>query len=306
MALVIDSRIKDLNPWVEEFRKYLPDQEVLTWPTDDVEHIDVAVTWYHHRELFTSLPNLKMIASLGAGVDHIVEDASIPDDVYVTRVIHESISWSMSNYCIAAILYHQRRFDKYLLDKQNVVWDQQHPPERDISVGIVGFGVLGQDLGRKLRQLDFEVHGLSMTKKEIDGISTYTFDQMGDFLQRVNVIVGLLPMTPQTKDFFKKDFFDQVTQGSFFINVGRGAQQVDEDILSALNSGQLSGAFLDVFPREPLPGDSGLWGHPRVMITPHIACITKIDIAVPQIVENYNRIGRGEIPLHLADVSRGY
>ncbi len=305
--LLVDSISKDLSPWLEAFRAELGEDEVLTW--NQVEHpaeIDVAVVWKHRVDLFRNLPNLKLVASLGAGVDHIISDPNLPEDLPVSKVVSEHLSGPMSNFCIGAVMYFHRQFDKYLIDKANRVWDQQFDPEVEVKIGILGLGELGSDLARKLVALGFEVYGLSRSRRELEGVVCYQQSQMNEFLGNVNLLVCMLPATEDTREIINKDLIDQLPRGSYLINVGRGMQQVDDDILRALDSGQLRGAFLDVFPIEPPPKESRVWDHPKVFVTPHIAVVTKIEAAVPQIVENYRRVKEGRPLLNLIDRKKGY
>ena len=304
--LLLDSELKDLTPWLKAFEAHLPD-EVCTWEQlKDPSQVEMAVVWAHRKNLFTHLPNLKVVASLGAGVDHIVSDPMLPDHVQVSKVISDHLSGPMSNFCIGAVMYFHRQFDKYLDDKKNKVWDQQFDPEVPVRIGILGLGALGTDLAQKLKVLGFEVHGLSRSKRILEGIHTYTETEMDAFLGKVNLLICMLPATPDTKEILSKDLFDKLPDNSYLINVGRGHQQNNEDILAALNSGKLAGAFLDVFPMEPPPKDSPMWDHPKVFITPHIAVVTKLEAAVPQIVDNYQRMKSGQELLNLIDRRRGY
>lgn len=304
--LLLDSKTKDLTPWINAFQEHLPG-EVTVWDQlEDPYKVEMAVVWGHRKELFRQLPNLKVVASLGAGVDHIISDPLLPDHVQVSKVVSDHLSGPMSNFCIGAVMYFHRQFDKYLNDKKNKVWDQQFDPEVPLRIGILGLGTLGSDLAKKLHWLGFEVHGLSRSKKQVKGVQTYVFEEMDAFLDSINMLICMLPATPDTREILCKDLFDKMPNGSFLINVGRGHQQKDVDILAALNSGKLAGAFLDVFPTEPPPKESPMWDHPKVFITPHIAVVTKLEAAVPQIVENYRRMEADQPLLNLIDRGRGY
>ena len=305
--LLLDSTTKDLSPWISAFKEHLPENEVVTWDqVEDPNDVTVAVVWQHQKDLFTKIPNVKLVASLGAGVDHIVHDPLLPNHVPVSKVISSHLSTPMSNYCIGAILHFHKQFDKYLEDKAQKRWHQEFDPERPMTIGILGLGELGTDLANKLVLLGFEVHGLSRTKKELSSVSTYGEDELDTFLSRINMLVCMLPTTEKTTGMINGSLINKLPKNSYLINVGRGKQQVDEDILQALDSGHLAGAFLDVFPLEPLPKSSLLWSHPSVFITPHIAVVTKIEAAVPQIVENYNRLKAGQPFINLIDREKGY
>jgi glyoxylate/hydroxypyruvate reductase A len=307
MAILIDSVSKNLNLWLKAFKSY--DDQVEVYCYDDavaLEKITTAVVWNHRPGLFKQLPNLKLIASLGAGVDHIMNDPDIPPQVSITRIIGDGLSGPMSNFCIGAILHHQRQFDKYLIDKSTKTWDQEPNPEREINVGIMGLGALGADLAEKLNYLGFNVFGLSQSRKKIAHVVSYLNAELDLFLSKINILVVMLPATESTRAILSKKLFDKLNKGTYLINVARGHHQVNGDIIDALENGQLSGAFLDVFPEEPLPKQSSLWDHPKIMITPHIAVVTKINEAVPQIIASHKRVRIGKLPEILVDRIKGY
>lgn len=307
MAILIDSVSKNLNSWLKAFKSY--DDQVEVYCYDDavaLEKITTAVVWNHRPGLFKQLPNLKLIASLGAGVDHIMNDPDIPPQVSITRIIGEGLSGPMSNFCIGAILHHQRQFDKYLIDKSTKTWDQEPNPEREMNVGIMGLGALGADLAEKLNHLGFNVFSLSQSRKKIADVVSYLNAELDLFLSKINILVVMLPATESTRAILSKKLFDKLNKGTYLINVARGHHQVNGDIIDALENGQLSGAFLDVFPEEPLPKKSSLWDHPKIMITPHIAVVTKINEAVPQIIASHKRVIIGEMPEILVDRTKGY
>lgn len=307
MAILIDSVSKNLNPWLMAFKSYDDQEEICCFDDAvDLKKITTAVVWNHRSGLFRLLPNLKLIASLGAGVDHIMNDPDIPDDTLITRVVGHGLSGPMSNFCIGAILHHQRQFDKYLIDKSNKIWDQELNPERGMNVGIMGMGALGTDLAQKLVYLGFKVFGLSKSRKKISNVVSYLDSELDVFLRKINILVVMLPATDSTRGILSKKLFDKLNKGTYLINVARGHHQVNEDIIDAIEERQLSGAFLDVFPEEPLQKRSPLWNHPKIMITPHIAVVTKINEAVPQIIASHRKVMAGELPEILVDRIKGY
>lgn len=307
MKLLIDSVSKDLTPFIEGFRKYLNFEDVITYATaKDSDEITTAVVWNHRPELFQRFPDVKLVASLGAGVDHILKDKNLPKHAKVTRIISEELSRPMSNFCIGAVMYFHRKFDQYSKEKKLKLWHQEYNPERDLKIGILGMGELGSDLAIKLNYLGFPVSGYSQSVKHIPGVQSFVAGQLDEFLAGTNCLICLLPATPATQGILNRQLFQKLPKGSFLINVARGHHQVDADILEALDMGYLKGAFLDVFPKEPLPLESPLWTHPDVFITPHIAVVTKLEAAVPQIVENHNRMLAGNEILNQIANEKGY
>ena len=235
-----------------------------------------------------------------------MNESDLLPQVPICRIVDPLLSFSMSNYILFAVLYYQRKWDKFLADRKNKIWDHDGIAEENIRIGILGLGTLGTDAALKLHQLGFKVTGYSPSPKDIDGITTFAKGQLTEFLAQCNVLVCTVPSTPETKGLLSNPLFDQLTQPTYLINVARGSVQVEKDILEALDKNILSGAFLDVFEAEPLPKDNPLWTHPKVQITPHIASITNPEAGVTQIVNNAIAVEKGTDLVHVVDPKKGY
>lgn len=272
----------------------------------DPEKVDVLLLWNHPKGALQPFTNVKLYYSLGAGVDHLLKDEGLNSEVPICRIVDPLLSFSMSNYIVFAVLYHQRKWDKYSGHKHQKIWDHDSASEEEIKIGVLGLGTLGQDAAKKLAHLGFEVSGYSPSPKQIEGITTYSGNQLDAFLKSCNVLVCTVPYTPQTHQLLSMSLFEKLHHPSFLINVARGKVQNEQDIIKALELGYLSGAFLDVFETEPLPKESPLWTHPLVQITPHIASITNPNAGVKQIVENSVRLQKSENLLHLVNLNKGY
>ena len=307
MKLIVDSTTKDLSPWIEALKEALPEVEVVTWADNpDPKDVTAAILWNHRESFFRRMQHVRLVCSLGAGVDHILSDPLLPAGVMVTRIVSDALSGPMSMYCIGAITWFERKFDYFLRMQAQAKWDQQFDPERHLHVGIMGLGVLGQDLAAKLVSMGFEVSGWSRTAKVLPGVTSYGEARLDDFIRSIDLLVCMLPATHQTRGILSRSLFDRMKPGTFLINVARGQHQVNEDIIEALDSGQLAGAFLDVFPVEPLPEDDPLWHHPKVVVTPHIAVVTKLEAAIPQIAQNIRNFNKGLPLINTVDRDRGY
>jgi glyoxylate/hydroxypyruvate reductase A len=307
MSILVIAPTRNGNIWKDGMLAIDSKLEIEVWPTvSNSERITCAVVWNHPAGVLNEYPNLKLVCSMGAGVDHILKDATLANHLPIVRIVEEKLSNAMSNYIIMAVLNHHKNFYRYQEHKQYKVWDQQIAPETDVSIGIMGFGVLGQDAALKLKTLGFEVHGLSNSKKSVEGIKCYSANEAASFYKAINVLVCLLPYTSANHSILGKSLFDQLNKGTYLINVARGKHQNEADIIAAIDSGQLSGAFLDVFEQEPLPKESPIWNHPKIQFTPHIASITNPEAAIPQIVDNYHRAMIGENLLNLVDREKGY
>lgn len=302
---------KNLEYWKEELQKEAGRQghSLDVWISPEVEQpekVRMAVVWKHPHSSLYRFPELKVVASMGAGVDHILKDPSLPAHWQVSRIVDEQLSGSMSNYLLAAVLNHHKRILEYLPLQQRKEWGYSDEPERRVHVGILGMGALGRDIAGKLAHLKFRVAGYSQSRKEVTGVVSYRKEELPAFLERVNVLICLLPLTPETRDFLNLSLFEMCRPGTFLINVARGEHLVEEDLPPAIAKGYLCGAMLDVFRHEPLPAEHPFWSHPDIFITPHIASITKPDAAIPQIVENYFRLQQGKPLQNTIDRTKGY
>lgn len=307
MSIAIIAPTRDTTIWRDGMTALDPTLDIRTYPDlGDRSEITCAVVWNHPRGILAEFPSLKLICSMGAGVDHIISDLDIPAHIPITKIVDDRLSFSMSNYIVMAVLHHHRRWDKYMQDKADKVWDQAANPEIDVQIGIMGFGTLGQDAGKKLTALGFDVHGLSRKKVAFEGIETYSEDELDLFLSKINVLVCLLPLVPENVGILNYELFSKMNRGTYLINVARGKHQVGDDIQRALDEGLLFGAFLDVFEEEPLPTDHWMWAHPDVQISPHNASLTNPTAAIPQIVDNHRSALAGGDLNNQIDRGKGY
>jgi len=293
--------------WTAAFQKEAPEIVLEVGPdVVDPASVDILLLWKHPQGSIAPYKQVKLYYSLGAGVDHLMKDCDLLPGVPICRIVDPLLSFSMSNYILFAVLYYQRKWDKFLKDRKDKIWDHDGISEEKIRIGILGLGTLGTDAAIKLHQLGFKVTGYSPSPKNIEGIKTFSEGELANFLAQCNVLVCTVPSTPQTHALLSKPLFDQLTQPTYLINVARGAVQVEKDILVALENNILSGAFLDVFETEPLPKDNPLWTHPKVQITPHIASITNPEAGVAQIINNAKAVNENTDLEHVVDSKKGY
>lgn len=306
MHLAIIAPDVPTQKYIQAFKKIAPYAIVESGITyTNPEAIECALVWRHPYGCLTQFKNLKFIFSMGAGVDHVMSDRSIPKELPVCRVVDPAMAFSMSNYIIMAVMNHHRNAYEYLEDQQNKVWSQFYHNDNDLKIGVLGTGHLGMDAAVKLHQLGFDVFGYSRSPKNTP-FPSYLEGELAEFLSKINVLVCTVPYTPETEGIVNQELFDQLQEPTYLINVSRGGVHVEKDILNALDKGSLSGAFLDVFEQEPLPTESPLWEHPKVKITPHIASLTYAEESVHQAIENYNRFNKGLPLLNLVDKKRMY
>ena len=309
MAFLIIAPDIKVTSWVKHLTRLEPGIDIRIWPdTGNAEDIEFALSWHHPPGEFNKFKNLKCIASLGAGVDHILADPHLPEGVPITRVVEHSMAQSMSEYVVLAVLNFCRQFDDYRADQAQSQWHPRKPLQaEDLNIGIMGLGQLGEDAAKKLSYLGFPVTGWSQTPKEIEGIKSLAGkDMLDDFLSQARVLICMLPLTSKTKGILNHKMFGKLPAGAYLINVARGEHLVENDLIAALDSGQLAGACLDVFEVEPLPQGHPFWRHPKIVVTPHISSITFPRAVAPQIIENYHRVKSGKKPVNRVDIVRGY
>lgn len=299
--------------WLQALERTAPDRPVILEPSGTGDpSVDYAIVWKQPPGILADLPNLKAIFSIGAGVDHILRDDRLPD-VPIARIVAEDLSARMSEYVVWRVLDHFRRGMAYRQQQAAGIWhDRMQPSAREVTVGIMGLGALGRDAALKLGVLGFRLAGWSRTPKRVEGIESFDGPSgLGPFLAASDILVILLPITPDTRGILDAGLFSRLKRktpigGPVLINAGRGALQVETDILKALDEHVLMEASLDVFETEPLPQSSPLWKHPRVFVTPHAAASSDADALVPLIVGQIEAFERGEPLQHLVDRKLGY
>ncbi len=314
MSLLLAMTGWHVEDWRARFAAQLPDMPiVILGEPFDRRSVHYVASWKHPEGSLAGLPNLAAVFSLGAGVDHLFADARLPE-VPIARVVDPDLTTRMSEYVVLHCLRYLRQQPRYDRQQRETIWedDRNQPAARSVRVGIMGLGELGQDSARKLQVMGFDVAGWSRSPKRIEGLSTFAgSDGMVDFLARTDVLVSLLPLTPETRGTINATLLAGLAQvgrlgGPFLINAGRGGLQVEADILAALDSGALKGATLDVFETEPLPADSRLWAHPAVTVTPHNAAMSEPEAIATLIAAQIRRLEAGEPLEHVVDPARGY
>jgi len=309
VALLIKTDIDRGNAWAEALAASYPELKTYNWPYDgDPAKIDYALVWQPPKGELKRYKKLKAIFSVGAGIDHLASDPDLPEGVPVVRMVESSLTAGMSEYVTLAVLNHHRFMIDYAAQRREKVWEEllQLPAEAR-QVGTLGLGVLGRAALDTLKPFGFKLAGWSRSPKSISGVTCFhgSFG-LAEFLAETNILICLLPLTPETEGILNAEAFAKLPVGAAVINVGRGGHLVEEDLLAALDSGQVGGATLDVFREEPLPEDHPFWEHPRVFMTPHIASMTVPATAVRAVVANIQRLESGEALQHVVDMKRGY
>jgi len=314
MSLLILFKNLDPDPFTRELVALDNTLDIRIWPdAGDINDIRYALVWKPEPGTLRTLPNLQVIFSIGAGIDNVLSDTDLPE-VPLVRFVDPNLTMRMSEYVCLHVLTHQRRMLDYAALQRQEKWEElsPQPGANEVRVGIMGLGVLGQDAAKKLNLLGFDVAGWSRSQKQIEDVTSFSgSDGIAPFLARTDILVCLLPLTPGTRGILNAELFTLLAKdgrlpGPVLINAGRGALQVEADILLSLESGALWAASLDVFEEEPLPASSPLWKHPRVIVTPHNASISDNRAVCRYVLEQISAYERGEPLKNVVDTRRGY
>lgn len=273
------------------------------------EAIDYALSFRPPPGLLKSLRNLKGVFSLGAGVDGFLEYGDYPAHVPLVRFVDPTLSVEMAQYVLLQILIHHRGQRDFEAAQREKRWAQRVLPRRteDTRVGFLGLGEIAQFAAPRVASLGFPVSGWSRTKKTLAGVTTYAGDgDLPAFLGQADILVCLLSLTRHTQGILNAKTFAALPQGGYVINAARGGHLVERDLIAALDSGHLSGAALDVFEHEPLPAESPLWAHPKVVVTPHVAAISQPTVVVKFVLDGIAAFERGERPANIVDIAAAY
>ena len=279
------------------------------WPdTGPLDAIRYALAWRPPPGSLARLPNLKAILVLGAGVDSVLDDPGLPATVPVARLVDAGLAGPMAEYALYAALHFQRRMSDYFEQQRAVVWQRRDELlARHWTVGVTGLGVIGATVAKRIAAQGYPVLGWSRSGQSVKGVKVFAgATGLELFLARTRVLVNVLPLTSQTRGILNSRTFAAMPRGSYVVNIGRGGHLVDADLITALDSGRLAGAMLDVFEQEPLPATHPFWRHPKIIVTPHVAAPTLASESESQVIENIRRMEGGQSPLGLVDRAKGY
>ena len=308
MSVLYRSDAPRAAAWAHYFADGAPDLDFRVWPdAGNLDEVEYLIAWPAPGDFLASLPNLKVLFSSGAGIDHI-DFSAIPPQVQVARMVEPGIINGMIEYVTMSVLALHRDLFDYVRMQPSGAWDPiEVLPASARSVGVMGLGVLGQAVLDRLATFGFQLHGWNRSAKQIAGVSCYAGEaSLAEFLGKCEILICLVPLTDATRGILGQRLFAALPRGASVINVGRGAHLDQQALLAALDSGQLSRAILDVTDPEPLDPNHPLWRHPRVFITPHVASMTQPETAAPVLLEYLRRHQRGEPLSDLIDRSKGY
>lgn len=313
MTILVAAPELATTPWANALRRYAPDRRVVVHGTDDYapDAVRYALVWRPPQGLLAGLANLEVIFNLGAGVDALLADPSLPDRP-VVRLVDQDMATRMGEWITLQVLTHHRQALDYWRQQQARQWcEREQPAAGAVRVGLMGYGVLAAHCARILAAIGFRLHGWTRTHRAADVPLYVGPSERAAFLAQTDILVVLLPLTAHTRGILDADLLaglarDGALGGPILVNAGRGGLQNEADILAALRSGALRGASLDVFQTEPLPPDDPLWAAPNLVITPHCAAVSQPSSAAAIVAEQMARYEAGAPLACVVERGRGY
>ena len=294
--------------WAQSLALHLSSFEFVDLMSNDAMQADIALVWAPPTGRLATLPNLRGIIMQGQGVDHMMADDSVPRDIPLVRLVDPDMSVALSHWVILAALDFWRDGSYYRAQQAKKIWAPK--PQRTAQggvVGVMGVGAIGSVIATRFAALGFRVKGWARTPRQLDLVSVYAgIDELDNFLEDVQILVSVLPLTPETLGIMNADLFAKLAPGACVINGGRGPQIVDQDLLAALTTGQVGAAVLDVFETEPLPENHAFWSHDKITVWPHVAAQTNPETAARQVAAAITAIMAGQTPVNQVDWQRGY
>ena len=296
MRIVFHDLTVEPEPWLAALRAAFPGAVVEPWQAG-APPADYALVWAPPQQLLDEQTRLKALFNVAAGVDALLK-LKLPAGVPVFRLEDAGMAVQMAEYVCQAVIRVFRELEAVEADTRSGRWQQRKPRARgEFSVGVIGLGVLGQRVLAALAAFDFPLRGWSRTVHSIAGVDTFAGPAQFDaFLAGCQVLVNLLPLTPETENILNRQSLMRLPVGAYLVNVARGRHLVEEDLLAALDCGHLSGALLDVFRQEPLPAEHPFWRHPRITLTPHTSARTLRRESLDQIIAKIGALEAGTPP----------
>jgi glyoxylate/hydroxypyruvate reductase A len=309
MSILIIFENKDSGPWEKILKEKLPNTLIEVYPkVKDSSTVNFVICWKPKNNVLSKFPNVKVIQSVGASIDHITNSQKISNSTIISRIVDKQLSIDMWEFLVAVVLSEIKNLPDYANQQKLKIWKQhQYQSIKNTTIAILGLGEIGGLVAENFANLGFKVKGWSSSKKEISNVHSFSGEhEFDDFLENSNFLINLLPLTKQTEGILNEKILQKLTTGTFLINVGRGEHLIDKDLIKLLDSSHLSGALLDVFHEEPLPKNHPFWTHPKIKITPHIASLTNVESVINQVIENYQRFINNQELLHTVSIQKGY
>jgi glyoxylate/hydroxypyruvate reductase A len=297
--------------WQAQFARLCPGLTVRDWhdATVDPDSVAYVFVWEPDPGRLATYRNLRVIFSSAAGVDHLTRDPALPRHVPIVRMGAGEAGQTMGEYVCLAALALLRDYRRLIDAQAQRRWDPFESPRTaaQTRVGILGLGNLGRRAATMLQGLGFPVAGWARSPRSEPGVPIAVgMDGLAGFLAETDILVGLLPDTPETSGLINAERIALLPPGAAIVNAGRGSLIVIDDLIAALDAGHLSGAILDVFDAEPLPQEHPVWRHPRIGVTSHVAGYASRPARAAYVAEALAAHAEGREMPNLYRPERGY
>lgn len=307
-TLALVSTTLDLSKIGALIAQQRPDLTIVKHDAPEAAQADAVLCWKPHPGIWSQFPKLKLIHSIAAGVDHILSDPSVPAGLSICRIVDPRLTAKMAEYILWSVLYFHRGFDQMIEQHRERRWKRPMSKSAGkFQVGVMGLGAIGGEIARQLQAAGYAVRGWSRSPKHIEGIRSHAGTaELATFMDGLDLMICLLPLTDHTRGIVNARLIDMAGHAVALVHCGRSGHLVDEDVMAALQDGRLRGAVIDVFDHEPLAPDNAWWSQPHMLVTPHAAAVSSPDTIADQVVENLNRLDRGEPLLRRVHPELGY
>ncbi|MFV0233545.1 glyoxylate/hydroxypyruvate reductase A [Empedobacter falsenii] len=308
MSVALLFNQKPTEEWQRNLQKLLPETKVEVYPIiSNPEDVEFIATWKPHKDYIKEFPNLKVIQSVGAGIDHLLH-TEIPDSIKVTRIVDSALKQEMFEHVLACVMTSMKNLLTYHKNQLQQEWiPKNYTSIHETTITILGLGEIGKLVAERFVALGFRVKGWSNSQKNINGVETFVGKEgLNSAIANTDFIVNILPLTTETESILNYKFFNQCSKQTVLINVGRGAHLVEKDLLIAIDEKQIKEAYLDVFREEPLPENHPFWSNKNIYITPHIASVTNATTALQQVATNYKKLKNMETLENEVSLDKGY
>ena len=306
IALILNSGRAE--EWKAEIAKHLPEIKIEVYPEiEKYEEVELALCWKPEANYYAHFPNLKVIQSGGAGIDHLFP-STVPAHLHICRIIDPMLKSDMFEHVLTCLMHAMKNFSAYIKGQEKKHWRPLlYKSIGETKVTILGLGEIGGYVAERLAQLGFNVNGWSSSPKNLQSVSSFIgMDGLSAAVEDADFVVNVLPLTDATKGILNHSLFNLCRKEAVLVNVGRGEHLIENDLLDAIAEKKIAAAYLDVFHKEPLPQDHPFWDCPSIFITPHVASRTNIRSSVEQVVDNYIRMSEGRSLLNEVSLEKGY
>ena len=309
MNILFYSTFSNKSKWLKTLKIKFKKHKIYTVSDNfNLKKIDVAIVWNLPNSILNKLLNIKLIFSLGAGVDHILKLSSYKQTPII-RIKDPNMRERMFNYVLSQILNYQLKLIFYQRAQQKKIWldERETPLNNDLTIGILGLGFIGEFVAKKLEKLNYKVIGYkNFVTKSKTSFQILTGKKISQFISSSDIIVSILPSTKKTADFINKNFLKKMKKNSLLVNIGRGASLNEEDLLKHIKLNNNFYVSLDVFKKEPLKKNHKFWNHPNISVTPHIAAITDIESSIDYMYKRFLIFRKNDKIVSDVDVRKGY